>query len=120
MSADGVVERFLAAMVAHDWEAMGRCLTDDVVRVGPYLDTYRGRDEYVAFLALLLPSLPGYSMAVDRIVAAGSVVTAQLAETVDDPDGKPLRTPEALVFDLADDGRIARIEVFIQTAPGSR
>jgi ketosteroid isomerase-like protein len=119
MSADDVVERFLAAMVAHDWDAMGSCLADDVVRVGPYLDTYRGRDEYVAFISALLPTLPGYAMDVARVVTAGSVVTAQLAETVDDPTGAPLRTPEALVFDLADDGRIARIEVFIQTAPGS-
>ena len=106
-------------MVQHDWDGMGACLADDVVRVGPYLDTYRGRADYVAFIAALLPSLPGYSMDVTRIVASGSVVTAQLAETVDDPSGAPLRTPEALVFDIADDGRIARIEVFIQTAPPS-
>jgi len=119
MPGGEVVERFLAAMVAHDWDAMGGCLTDDVVRVGPYLDTYRGRDDYVAFISALLPSLPGYSMDVARLITAGSVVTAQLAETVDDPSGAPLRTPEALVFDLADDGRIARIEVFIQTAPVS-
>jgi ketosteroid isomerase-like protein len=110
-----VVERFLTAMVAHDWDAMGACLADDVVRVGPYLDTYVGRDDYVAYLSTMLPTLPGYSMEISRIVAAGDVVTVQLAETVDAPDGKPLRTPEALVFDLAPDGRIARIEVFIQT-----
>ena len=115
MSAASVVERFLNAMAAHEWEAMGACLTDDVVRVGPYLDTYVGRDDYVAFLSMMLPTLPGYSLAIERIVAAGDVVTVQLAETVDDPTGTPLRTPEALVFDLAPDGRIARIEVFIQT-----
>ncbi len=31
--------------------------------------------------------------------------------------GAPLRTPECLTFDLADDGRISRIEVFTQTWP---
>jgi limonene-1,2-epoxide hydrolase len=112
VSGADVVERFLTAMVTHDWDAMGACLVDDVVRVGPYLDTYRGRDDYVAFIAGLLPNLPGYSMDLARTIESGQVVTALLAETVDG-----VRTPEALVFDLADDGRIARIEVFIQTGP---
>ena len=115
VSAASAVERFLTAMAAHDWDALGACLADDVVRVGPYQDTYAGREEYVAYLSTMLPTLPGYSLAIERIVAAGDVVTVQLAETVDDPTGTPLRTPEALVFDLAPDGRIARIEVFIQT-----
>jgi ketosteroid isomerase-like protein len=112
-----VVERFLAAMQAHDWDAMGACVTDDVVRVGPYGDEYRGRADYVAFIAALLPTLPGYAMDVARVVAAGDIVTAQLAETVD-VDGSPVRTPEALVFEVDDSGRIARIEVFTQA--GSR
>ena len=68
---------------------------------------------YTAFLADVLPSLPGYGMNVDRVVYAGSVATAELSETVD-VDGTPLVTPEALVFDLAPDGRITRLEVFIQ------
>ena len=100
-------------MTCHEWDDMGACLADDVVRIGPYQDEYRGRDDYVAFIKDLLPTLPGYVMEVDRVVYSGSVATAQLAETVD-VDGLPLRTPEALVFDLAPDGRIARIEVFIQ------
>ena len=115
MTQVSVVEQFLTTMVAHDWDAMAACLTEDVVRVGPYLDTFAGRDEYVGYIATMLPTLPGYSMEISRVVEAGSIVTAQLAETVDDPSGKALRTPEALVFDLAPDGRIARIEVFIQT-----
>ena len=30
-------------------------------------------------------------------------------------DGQLLRTPECLSFDLTDDGKIARVEVFTQT-----
>ena len=30
-------------------------------------------------------------------------------------DGTPLRTPECLTFELTDDGRIRRVEVFTQT-----
>jgi hypothetical protein len=116
-----VVERFLTAMVAHEWETMGACVADDVHRVGPYGDVYDGRDAYVAFIADQLPRLPGYRMDVDRVVYAGSVAVAELSETVDvrqlDGGAQRLRTPEALVFDLNDDGLIARIQVFTQTLP---
>jgi hypothetical protein len=42
---------------------------------------------------------------------------ADLTETVEF-DGKPTRTPEVLVFELTSDGRIARVEIFIQTPTG--
>ncbi|HLX88589.1 MAG TPA: nuclear transport factor 2 family protein [Acidimicrobiales bacterium] len=109
----GIVERYLDAVVTHDWEALASCLTEDVVRVGPFGDTYSPRDPYVAFLTDLMPSLGGYSMRVDRVVYAGDVAMAQLAETVE-LDGTPVETPESLVFDLAPDGRIARIGIYIQ------
>jgi hypothetical protein len=96
-------------MVAHDWEAMAACVTDDIERTGPFCDTYRGKDAYVAFISELLPSLGGYAMKVDRVVYAGAVAVAELTESVDGTD-----TPESLVFDLADDGRIRRISIYIQ------
>lgn len=109
----GVVERYLRAVVEHDWQGLADCLVEDVVRVGPFGDTYAPREPYVAFLAGLMPTLPGYSMRVDRVVYAGDLAIAQLAETVE-VDGAPLETPETLVFDLAPDGRIARIGIYIQ------
>ena len=111
----GVVERYLEAVVSHDWDALTECLAEDVVRVGPFLDTYTPRGPYVEFLAGLMPTLPGYSMRVDRVLYNGPVALAQLSETVE-VDGAPLETPEALVFDLDDGGRIRRIEIFIQHA----
>jgi len=96
-------------MVAHDWEAMAACVTDDIVRVGPFGDEYRGKDEYVAFISDLMPQLGGYAMKVDRVVYTQRVAMAELTESVDGTE-----TPESLVFDLADDGRIARISIYIQ------
>jgi len=96
-------------MVAHDWEGVAACVTDDLVRTGPFCDTYRGKDEYVAFISDLMPQLGGYAMKVDRVVYADRVAVAELTESVDGTD-----TPESLVFDLADDGRIARISIYIQ------
>ncbi|HXX90823.1 MAG TPA: nuclear transport factor 2 family protein [Acidimicrobiales bacterium] len=108
-----IVERYLQAMVAHDWEAMAECLADDVVRVGPFGDTYTPKDPYVAFLRDLMPGLPGYSMKVERVIESGRSAVVELSETVE-LDGTPVVTPEALVVDLDGDGRIAHIAIYIQ------
>ena len=105
-------------MAAHDWPAMADCVAPEVVRVGPFGDTYRGRDDYVAFIAGLLPTLPGYVMDVARVIYAdgGRTAMVELSETIDAPSGR-LRTPEGLIFDLAEDGRIAHIAIYIQRLP---
>jgi hypothetical protein len=113
-----VVERFLACMTAHDWQGLGSCVRDDVVRVGPYGDTYRGRDAYVAFLAGLMPSLEGYGMDVQRVAytADERLGVAELSETVA-VDGHAVTTPESLVFDIDERGRIAHLAIYIQRRP---
>ena len=113
-----MVERFLAAMAGHDWDAMAACVSEDVERVGPYGDTYRGRAAYVAFLADLMPGLPGYHMDVSRVLATadGWGAVAELSETVE-VGGSPLETPEGLIFDLDAEGLIRRIAVYIQRTP---
>ena len=112
--SDGVIERFLASLVANDWADFEACLADDFTRVGPYGDTYSSKSDYVAFLSELMPTLEGYEMEVTRVSYAVGVGYAELSETVE-VDGQPLRTPECLTFDLADDGRIRRVEVFTQS-----
>jgi hypothetical protein len=114
------VERFLAAMVGHDWAGMGTCVTDDVRRVGPFGDVYEGKRDYVGFISGLLPSLPGYRMDVERVtyVEGQRLAFAELAETVT-MDGEARRTPEALVFGLSSDGLIRSIDIYIQTRPST-
>jgi ketosteroid isomerase-like protein len=108
------VERYLHAIATHDWGILDECLAEDIVRIGPYGDRYDGRAAYLAFITELMPTLPGYVMKVDRVTCAGDTLAfAELSETVE-MDGKPMITPEVLVFGLAG-GRIARIEIFIQT-----
>ena len=110
----GVVERYLGAMVAGDWEGVAACLSPDVERLGPYGDDYHGVDEYVSFLRRTIESLDDYVMRVDRVSELGpNLVLAELSETVT-IDGSRLETPEALVFDLAPDGRIARVAIFLR------
>lgn len=116
----GVVERYLDAIIGHDWDALAGCLSDDgFSRVGPWGDEYPDKAAYVAFIADLMPRLPGYDMRVDRVAYSADerLAVVELTETVD-VDGRRHPTPEALVFDLEGDGangRIRRIQVFIQT-----
>jgi hypothetical protein len=114
-----VVERYLAAIVAFDWLELERCLDPEVVRIGPFGDTYAGRDAYVAFLTGLMPTLVDYQMEVHRVVDAGRVVTAELTETMT-WDGERVVTHEALVFDLSENDRIRRITIYIQPPSTTR
>jgi hypothetical protein len=112
-----VVERYLEAVgVTRDWGSVRECLAEDFTRVGPYGDTYTSRSEYLAFIADLMPKLPGYEMRIDRVQYTANTAYAELTETVT-IDGRAYETPETLVFDLTSDGRIAGVRVFIQT-PG--
>lgn len=112
---DGVIERYLQALVAGDWSTFAECLADDgFTRVGPYGDTYSSKPEYIAFLSELMPTLAEYEMAVARVTYAGDgMAFAELSETVT-VDGTALRTPECLAFELEGD-RIRRVEVFTQS-----
>ena len=109
----GVVERYLAAVASQDWDAFGACVTDDVHRIGPFGDEYQGKGPYTAFLRGLMPTLAGYRMEVDRVVDHGSTAFAELTETIE-MDGRLVRTPECLVFDLAPGDRIRRIAIYIR------
>jgi len=108
-------------MAAHRFDEMASYLSPDVERTGPYGDVYRGRDAYTRFLEGLLPALPGYLLEVERVTPAASapLVFVELAETAE-VDGEPRRTPEALVFELNDQGLIARVAVYIQAHPSAR
>lgn len=118
-TTDRVVERYLQAIAEHEWDLLDACLADEFTRVGPYGDTYATKPDYLAFISDLMPRLPGYAMEVTRVTYGDGIAYAELSETVT-VDGAPLRTPECLTFDLADDGRITRVEVFIQTTPPDR
>jgi ketosteroid isomerase-like protein len=114
---EATVRRYLDRLVNHDWDAVAECLHPEVVRVGPFNDTYTPRDRYVKFLATVLPSLVDYEMTVQRLVASDSVVMVQLTETME-LDGSADVTREVLVFDTDPGALIIRIDIFIQRGGG--
>ncbi|HEV7853533.1 MAG TPA: nuclear transport factor 2 family protein [Mycobacterium sp.] len=113
----GIVERYLDAIVSHDWDVVGECVADDIIRVGPYGDRFDGKGDYLAYIADTMPKLEGYSMQLHRVTYVDDgVAFAELSETVA-VGGNPMRTPEVLVFEFDGERRISRVDIFIQTLP---
>ncbi len=112
-----VVETYLGAIVAHDWDTVRSLVAEDVVRLGPYGDDFRGRDAYVGFLADLMPQLEGYALELVLVtyVDGGRRAFAELTERVT-VNGTPTVTAEVLVFELDADRRISRVEIYIRRA----
>lgn len=111
----GIVERYLDAIVAHDWDVVRDCVADDIVRIGPYGDRFDGRDEYLAYISATMPKLAGYSMDLHRVTYVDyGLAFAELSETIE-VDGKPMLTREVLVFAVDGQRGISRVEIFIQT-----
>jgi hypothetical protein len=105
------LERYFEALRAQDWEGLATCLADDVHRTGPYLDSVRGRQAYVDFLAGVIPSLRGYELKVFRTrrLDDGSALV-ELSETVE-RDGVRTEFPEVILFEFNDGGRIQRVDI---------
>jgi hypothetical protein len=115
--SDGVIEKLFGCLVAGDWAGYGELLTHDAVRIGPWGDRLVGRDRYVDLMAGPHGNGNGTTWDVHRIVyapggrSAFARVTAHLA-----PGQAPYEHFEqTLAFDIDDDGRVCRVEVFWQT-----
>ena len=114
-----VIERYVNALRSQDWDEVSKCVAADVHRTGPYQDVVEGREEYVAFLAGVIPGLPNYDIRLTRIDRLeGGAALVRLSEFV---DMKGVRTeiPEALVFEFDAEGAIARVDVFVKQVAGS-
>ena len=117
MGSADVVHAYFSAMTAHDWDGLRACLADDFSRDGPYPEhAWRGPDDYVAFVSGLLPGLRNHGVEVTRVTAAGSTVHAELTETVE-LEGRQSTVRISNTFDLAPDGRIRHVEVFVRRPP---
>jgi hypothetical protein len=116
------VEDFVDSYRAHDWDRLAGCLSDGgFERIGPYLDVIGSKDEYVSFLKRVVPTLgPRYELTPVRITGGedGATAFGELIERVE-IDGVLTDIPEVIVFDLAPDGRIGRMRLFLQQPGGT-
>lgn len=114
-----VLERYFDALRTHNWSALSDCLSEDVSRMGPYLDAIAGRDEYVAYLARVVPTLQNYDLRVTRIEKLeGGSRLVRLCEILD-VHGESTEFPEALVFDFDSAGLISHVDIYIKQPPTS-
>lgn len=116
-TAEDHVDRYFAAMGAHDWPGVRAALTDDFTREGPYEEhVFPDPETYVAFLAGLLPGIQGHSVEITRLerMAGGAFVELTEGMTV---DATLHHVRVCCVFDLVADGRISHIEVYVRRPP---
>lgn len=112
-----VLERYFDALRTQDWDALADCLSEEVTRMGPYLDAIDGRDPYVAYLSRVIPTLQNYDLRVTRIdTLEGGSRLVRLCEILD-VDGVSTEFPEALVFDFDSAGRIAHVDIYLKQLP---
>jgi hypothetical protein len=110
-----VVEDFLECYNARDWPGLAGCFSPiEFHRVGPYGDTIDSSEEYVSFLARVVPTLgETYRLELVRVFYADRAATAELVEHFE-VNGEVRRTPEVIVFDLDPDGLITSMHLYVQ------
>ena len=108
-----VVERFIGTFTSHDWDEMRACVTDDFSRTGPDGVYKASPEEFIAFLAEVMPKLVHHSVEIRRITYAGDRAFGEFTESIE-RDGRMHHAPQCLVLDMAPDGRISRLRTFMQ------
>jgi ketosteroid isomerase-like protein len=108
------VARYFDAMSRQDWTELRSCLADGFSRVGPYEDhAWADPENYMAFLAELLPTLKGQRVEITGTIEDGRCVHVNATETIE-VDGSPHAVRVAVTFTLDDESRIEHVEVFVR------
>ena len=115
----GAVEDYLAAMTDRSWERVAATISDaGLVRNGPFVDVIEGKDAYVDFLRGVCSPFESYRLDVHRISRSGDrIVFAEIDEVVGRA-GTVSSFPEVLLFELAEDGLIRYVSVFMKRPGG--
>ena len=111
----GVIEDWLERYNAKDWDRLADCFsTEHFHRIGPFGDTISSSREYLAFLQRVVPTLgPDYELTMERVIYGEGTAVAELVERYRH-DGELRNVPEAIIFDLDEDGRITQMHLYVQ------
>jgi hypothetical protein len=112
----GVIEDWLRHYGARDWDGLASCFSDEgFERIGPFMDVISSKDEYLAFLQRVVPTLgDAYALTASRIAYVDDTLAfAELVEHVEH-DGAVRDTPEVIVFGLDRHGRINEMRLYLQ------
>lgn len=116
-----VVLDFLACGGRRDFSAARDLLEEDVTRTGPDGDVKQGREEYLAYLSSVLAGASDYQYQVRRCAVSEDrlSVLVEIDESLTGATGAQVSVSEAMVFDLAPSGRIAKLSVYMKVPPGT-
>ncbi|OBF60397.1 hypothetical protein A5756_03420 [Mycobacterium sp. 852002-53434_SCH5985345] len=120
VSEQGVVERYLDCLAAHDWDGLATTVGDEgLTREGPFCDVVEGKQHYVAYLRKVLTNLDGHRLDVQRVSHVSTRLSyVELTESFV-IDGVPKRWKECILFERGDDGLISRVSVFFKQPGGA-
>jgi hypothetical protein len=119
-NAEGVIEQIFDRLGAGDWSGYGALLSADSVRIGPWGDRSTGREHLVEMVAMLTPASSGNDSPAPRWDVHRIAYTPDgrsgFARVTAHPGRGPLsHFEETLLFEIDEEGRVARIEIFWQT-----
>jgi len=116
---DGIVERYLECLAAHDWDGLATTIADEgLTREGPFCDLIEGKQHYLAYLRKVLTELKGHRLDVTRVSHVDSRVSyVELTEAFE-IGGQRATWPECLLFERNDDGLISYVSVFFKQRGG--
>lgn len=115
-----VVTAYFAAVNARDFDALAGLFSPDASLHPVGAPDRHGREDVVAHYA---PLLAGFTEGVDtptRISVAGQVVTVEIRFEGRTVDGADIAFDAVDVFDITDDGRIARLSLWYDTRDVAR
>lgn len=112
---DGVVERYLECLAAHDWDGLAATIAGDgLIREGPFCDVIEGKAHYVAYLRKVITNMDGHRLRVQRVSHVNARLSyVELTEAFV-IDGASQQWPECILFERRDDGLISRVSVFFK------
>ena len=112
---DEVVAAYFAAVNARDFEALAGLFAEDAVLRPVGSRVREGRSDVAAYYP---PLLAGFASGVDtpvRTTVAGRVVTVEIRFEGRSVDGADVAFDAVDIFDVDDDGRIARLSLWYDT-----
>jgi hypothetical protein len=117
--SDGIVERYLEFLAAHDWDGLATTIADaGLTREGPFCDFIEGKQHYLAYLRKVLTEFKGHRLDVKRVSHVNSRVSyVELTESFE-ISGVSAAWPECLLFERNEDGLISHVSVFFKQREG--
>jgi ketosteroid isomerase-like protein len=114
------IERYFAAINDEDWATIRDVFATDAELVSVGAPTRHGREEIADHFPEVLAALPVHHDEPTRVVVAGTVVLVEIHFSGRTPAGDPVEFDAVDVFDLTEDGRIARLSTWYDTAAVGR